>query len=216
MNQVLGSIHTKIYILTTITFDEQKQICFKKSKDFSKILIDKLQKRFKQLPSLLNFKCLNISTLKKLKSQHLENFGQAMLKNLICHFNSNYKKDIDLKNNLFSEKHLTEEYKKFKTLVSTEWSKLEPQEIYDKVDRSMNFMRLNRLLKMYRCLPLSSVECERVFSSVNLIKTELRNWLEDNTLDDLLLTSRNKVEIKDFDFTEAYQDWKAQKKRYFV
>ena len=81
--------YKNIYLLTTITFDEQKQICFKRSKDISKILIDKLQKRFKQLPSLLNFKCLNISTLKKLKSQHLENFGQAMLKNLICHFNSN-------------------------------------------------------------------------------------------------------------------------------
>ena len=56
--------YKNIYLVSPLSFHQQKQICLKRSKEISKILLDKLQKRFKQLPSLLNFKCLNISKVK--------------------------------------------------------------------------------------------------------------------------------------------------------
>lgn len=37
-------------------------------------------------------------------------------------------------------------------------------------------------------LPFSNVSCERVFSKVNLIKTKLRNKLNTETVNGLLLT----------------------------
>ena len=72
------------------------------------------------------------------------------------------------------------------SLLTKEWSRLTVEEIYNKINISSNFVHLNKLIKIYRTLPLSSVECERVFSNVSIIKNELRNSLDDTTLDDLI------------------------------
>ena len=77
-----------------------------------------------------------------------------------------------------NEARLKEQYQKFKSLVSKEWSKLSVEEIYAKINISSNFVRLDELIKIYRTLPLSSVECERVFSNVGIIKNELKNRLD--------------------------------------
>ena len=151
-------VYKSIYLDLDLTLEEEKEKCLKRLVEISKMLTRKLQKRFIQLPALLNFKCFNIATLQKLKPQHIDNCGQTMLKNLIAHLNQNYKKVKELKDRLFNEQTLLQEYKKLKTMTSTEWSNLETQEIYDKINTSANFMNLNKLIKMYRCLPLSSVE----------------------------------------------------------
>ena len=208
--------YKNIYITSIGDYETQKKKCTDRLKEISKTLICKLEKRYVKLPSLLNFTCLNIETVQKLKSQHIESFGTKMMTELIKHYNLNFKKDDDMKTKLFPESAVLEEFKKFKTMVSTEWTKLEPDQIYEKIEKSQHFIYIKRLIKIYRSLPLSSVECERVFSSVNRIKNEMRNRLEDETLDDLLMISSNGIDIKDFDFQESFQRWKSEKKRYFI
>ena len=113
-------------------------------------------------------------------------------------------------------KKLKKNYQKFKSLVSKEWSKLSVEEIYTKINISSNFVHLNKLIKIYRTLPLSSVECERVFSNVGIIKNELRNRLDHITLDELLMISRNREDMKDFNLQEAFKSWQSEKNRYFT
>ena len=64
-------------------------------------------------------------------------------------------------------------------------------------------------------LPLSSVECERSFSKMNLIKTKLRNQLEEDTLDNLMFISIVGKDIEKMNFNVPIENWKIGKKRYF-
>ena len=75
---------------------------------------------------------------------------------------------------------------------------------------------LKLLLEIYWIIPLSSVECERYFSRLNLIKTRLRNCLEAETLDSLMNISINGPEIKNItkeDYYRMIQKWLDIRKR---
>ena len=149
-------------------------------------------------------------------ASQVEIFGVESLKKIIANYNIHFKKTEELKSNMLNEILLKEEYQKFKSLVSKEWSKLSIDEIYNKINISSNFVHLNKLIKIYRTIPLSSVECERVFSNVGTIKNELRNRLDDTTLDDFLMINRNGEELKNYNFEEAFKYWQSDKNRYFI
>ena len=78
------------------------------------------------------------------------------------------------------------------------------------------FKELQILLETYLALPLSTVECERVFSRVNLIKTDARNTLGMESLNDLLQINLKGPNIEEFDFGECINDWKLTKYRRFI
>ena len=63
-------------------------------------------------------------------------------------------------------------------------------------------------------LSLSSINVKRVFSKMNLIKTDLRNRLATGTLNDLVFISyHGPKNIKDFDPQPAIELWKSIKPR---
>ena len=106
---------------------------------------------------------MNISTIQKLKINQVEVFGEQSFQKIFTNYNKHFKNIEELKSNMLDEALLKQEYQKFKSLVSKEWSKLTVEKIYNKINISSNFVHLNKLIKIYRTLPLSSVECERVF-----------------------------------------------------
>ena len=63
-----------------------------------------------QLPSLLNFKCLNIETLQKLKSQHVEEFCLKMIKDIILNYSTNFKKENEMQTKIFNQEVVIAEY----------------------------------------------------------------------------------------------------------
>jgi len=71
-------------------------------------------------------------------------------------------------------------------------------------------------MKLFLLIPLTTVECERIFSEVSNIVTENRNRLSVDMLNKLLMISRNGEERKHFDFIRVYNYWKEGKKRYFL
>jgi len=85
-----------------------------------------------------------------------------------------------------------------------------------KIHKSESLKNLMHLLKIYYVIPLSSCEPERIFSAMNRIKTDLRNPLETETLDNFLMISRNGEEINNFNYELAFDSWKKEKKRYFL
>ena len=66
-------------------------------------------------------------------------------------------------------------------------------------------------------LPSSSASCERGFSRINCIKTDLRSRLTTGNLDSLMLIGLRGVSVKDLDPNESIRLWHSsgrQKKIY--
>ncbi|XP_069142263.1 zinc finger protein 862-like [Argopecten irradians] len=63
------------------------------------------------------------------------------------------------------------------------------------------------LVKIMLCLPVSSAKCERTFSTMNRIKTDVRSSLNITTLEDLIRISGEGPDILGFDPNSAVQKW---------
>ena len=62
--------------------------------------------------------------------------------------------------------------------------------------------------------PVSTVDCERGFSKMNLIKTDIRNKLNINNLQNILRISMHDSDEYSFKFEEAFSKWAAKKARH--
>ena len=75
------------------------------------------------------------------------------------------------------------------------------------------FPNILKLLSIIYSIPFSSVECERGFSKQNLIKTDLRNNLNNETLNFLMMIGLDDVDLLEFDFGRALEIWNSQCER---
>ena len=80
-------------------------------------------------------------------------------------------------------------------------------------DAYTHFPNMIKLLSISRILPASSVECERGFSTQNLIKTRLRCNLNIETLDQTMRVSLNGPSIQLFDPVPVFCKWRERKER---
>ena len=62
-------------------------------------------------------------------------------------------------------------------------------------------------------LPATSTACERGFSHMKLIKTDIRSSLSENTLSNSILIKLHSPTIGEFDPTPAIEHWLRQKER---
>ncbi len=72
------------------------------------------------------------------------------------------------------------------------------------------------LTKISACLliiPLHSADCERGFSTLGRVKTNLRSRLTNKSLNSLLMISLNGPDIKEFEFHPAVQKWAGIRNR---
>ena len=72
---------------------------------------------------------------------------------------------------------------------------------------------LSKLACIALILPISTAECERSFSAMKRVKTELHNRLITTTLDHLLRISISGPDLKDYDFDRAVDEWGAMRNR---
>ena len=87
--------------------------------------------------------------------------------------------------------------------------------MYEDVRDSMTaaFPNISKLLARAVVLPASSASVERVFSTMNRIKTPLRNRLKSSTQDALIQISMTGPSILHFDPLPAALKWKSQGNR---
>jgi hypothetical protein len=69
------------------------------------------------------------------------------------------------------------------------------------------FYNISILMMVCLALPVSSAEAERVFSTMKRIKTDPRNRLGPQSLDDLMMISCNSPSPDEFDYSEAVYRW---------
>ena len=75
------------------------------------------------------------------------------------------------------------------------------------------FPNLTKLAAIGLLLPMSSVDCEKGFSTLSRVKTDLRNRLNNKNLNHLLMISIEGPNPSDFPFDTACDKWAAMKNR---
>ena len=78
---------------------------------------------------------------------------------------------------------------------------------------SLYYPTIVLVVRIALLIPLSNAHVERIFSQTNLIKNNMRNKMQINTLDKHLMILLNGPEIKNFNFEKAYEHWKNKKTR---
>ena len=80
-------------------------------------------------------------------------------------------------------------------------------------DFPLNYLTITLVVRIALLIPLSNAHVERIFSQTNLIKNNLRNKMQINTLDKHLMILLNGPVTKNFNFEKAYEHWKNKKTR---
>uniref|UniRef100_A0ACD5XS11 Uncharacterized protein n=1 Tax=Avena sativa TaxID=4498 RepID=A0ACD5XS11_AVESA len=78
-------------------------------------------------------------------------------------------------------------------------------------DRIYNW--LDRLLRLLVTLPVSTASAERAFSSLKIIKSRLRNRMEDDFLADSMLLQIEREIASKISYEDVIEDFKAKKNR---
>ena len=99
-------------------------------------------------------------------------------------------------------------------MLSKEFPNAGPDKVMATVSGDPSFSSLyptlSQLASITLTLPLSTADCERGFSTMNRIKTDLRNRLKTTILDMLIGSSTEGPSLDSFDFDAALSMW-AQK-----
>ncbi|CAG8763906.1 34367_t:CDS:2, partial [Racocetra persica] len=79
----------------------------------------------------------------------------------------------------------------------------------DNQDFTLIYPNIYIIISIVLCLPLSNAYVECVFSKQNLIKTKLRNRMNSDTLNDILMIFLNGPPYNEFNYEHAYQFWRS-------
>ena len=156
-------------------------------------IVDELGNRFLNVELLDAFSVFDPKYIPTEESQ-LVSYGHEKLEVFLSRY-----RDVD-------PQECTSEWEGFKRLLHNTYSELSMHQVLHKLctDQSLItlFPNLSKLCNIAALIPVSTAECERAFSTMNRIKTELRNRLKTTTLDSLMsisIESRSKDIESDYD-----------------
>ena len=75
------------------------------------------------------------------------------------------------------------------------------------------YTHLFRFKKFVETVPLTSVECERIFSAMNFIKDKSKNTLSTKNLFYRIALKVQGQQVDQFDYGGAFEIWKGKKSR---
>ena len=207
----------------TFTYQDVKLLNFNVSnesvkKSFNDIINDlteKCNERFSNLQSNPVFKGINLLDCKRWPEDNtnLSTFGENEMTELINHF-----KPLLLKNNCDVDKILTEwDLLKLEvTSMISSWEKIDYLEVWRKIFTSTDkesYQNVLHIIELLLITPTTNAKLERMFSRMNRVKTDWRNRLSRERLENNLRIGEEGVSIKDFDPEKAINRWYNQKVR---
>ena len=219
----LFKFYTSRLCLHTFTYQDVKLLNFNVSnenvkKSFNGIINDltkKCNERFSNLQSNPVFKGINLLDCKRWPEDNtnLSTFGENEMTELINHF-----KPLLLKNNCDVDKILTEwDLLKLEvTSMISSWEKIDYLEVWRKIFTSTDkesYQNVLHIIELLLITPTTNAKLERMFSRMNRVKTDWRNRLSRERLENNLRIGEEGVSIKDFDPEKAINRWYNQKVR---
>jgi hypothetical protein len=159
--------------------------------------------------------CFNFAEMKKQKGTCLIEYGKDNLRKLVNYLNIEVKVKPLLNFDL-----ICGEYQRLKFAVTSSLDSKEALEIYEYFFINCeSYVEILSILEFSATIALTSMEFERVFSKMKLIKTSLRNQMKEDVLDSHLNISLNIHlfhERKDELIERSIQFWKSISTRYFT
>ena len=176
-------------------------------------LITNLEERFTQVQILEAFSIFDSSGL----LPHKE-IAREKLLILLEH----YKRTLQLQTESDFEKY-KKEYTEFATFVSEHVTLKTCNKLCDLAEGVLSsstiselFPNMSKLMLHALVLPVATTDCERAFSTMKRVKTDLRNRLQTKTLDQLLKICIEVPDMANFNFEEVVEQWTKQKNRRLV
>ena len=132
---------------------------------------------------------------------------------LLDHYNAHGPMAID-------RNKCTEEYTEFSTFIKSHAT----LKLYQSLQElAQEFFHRDSLCELFPCVSkllvhacpysVSTTDCERCFSTMKRVKTDLRNRMSTTTLDKLLRIRIEGPDLPQFNFKEAVKRWKDVKNR---
>lgn len=143
-------------------------------------------------------------------SEEVDSVEDSLYKEKLGVLSSHYGND---ENSPLDRNKLCKEWESFSVMLREHYSMAKTRDVLkdlatDKLGSV--YPELACLAKLNMVIPS---DCERAFSPMKRIKTQLRNRLKTTTLDNLMRISIEGPSLENFDFEKAVDTWSAIRKR---
>jgi len=148
-------------------------------KGFSQCLYKNLNQRFASNELSNNFKIFSIKKIRQQKEEDLSAYGRTELDTLIDHYGFD-KYYLSTKfSPIINSELVRNEWRLLKIIVRKNYLDKSDNEIWANIYETYNeqFPNITTLILLKELTPLTSVQCERGFSTLNYIKNDYRNSL---------------------------------------
>ena len=196
-------LDTSLHVLG-ITVTPTKKVNFQThiQKKYVKALEEQLQNRFPNMELLDSFCIFNPS--------QLDANALSRLQILIDHYGQG---DTPL----VEEDALRVEWELFRVLLGSTYKDMSHNQVLKLVAGNATvralYPNLSKLAKVCLILPVSTADCERSFSTMKRVKTDLRNRMNTSTLDALMRIRIEGPSLSEFDFDTALNSWAKLRNR---
>ena len=118
---------------------------------------------------------------------------------------------------LVEENALRVEWEQFRVLLGSTYKDMSHNQVLKLMAGNATvkvlYPNLSKLAKICLILPVSTADCERSFSAMKRIKTDLRNRMNTTTLDALMRICIEGPPLSEFDFDMALNSWSKLRNR---
>lgn len=177
-------------------------------KSFMSSLLNNLAERFEDIPYVKMFEFLLPCNMPNETDEKFSAYGVKEIKKLCAFF-----ADDTI---LGCEKEMLHEWKLFRRVLSTRCKNMNLADcmmFFHKNEIANMFPKVTSLYEFVATLPLSTADCERGFSLMNIVKTDLRNRLSIKHLSNLMLINLEGGVSNQFAFKQAFNEWCVAKPR---
>jgi len=172
-------------------------------------IVNELRDRFPHVELLGAFSIFDPQNLPS-DDELLSTYGQDKLDILSAAYGEGHDPVLDTE-------ECASEWEGFKVMMKNNYTSMTMRQMFKHLctNQSLQDMypQLTMLAIIGALVPVSTAECERAFSSMNRIKTEIRNRLKTSTLDCLMRISIEGLPLAEFNFERAADIWAGMRIR---
>ncbi|GES83200.1 zinc finger protein 862-like [Rhizophagus clarus] len=180
--------------------------------EFAAAVICEINDRFPHRSILSSMKIMNPIEWPK-NNESLNDYGEKELEELIDFYGVANEPNYPIP--IIDADAIRDEWDNFKAIILANYRNLSIDDLLPLLFQYHSDMYPNILvlISIFYSIPFSSVDCERGFSRQNLIKTDICNQLNNDTLHILMMVGLHNVNLIEFNFDNALRIWYQSCKR---
>jgi hypothetical protein len=175
-------------------------------KPFLQLLLQNLSDRFTQVELLSAFSVFDPILPCSCDEGDRESVSLEKLEILLSYYSTGDDAPVN-------REEVLKEWESFSVMLADHYTTVKTEEVLASEKLKDVYPQLACFASLGLTIPFSTADCERAFSSMNRVKTPLRNRLKTSTLDSLLRISIECPDLEDFNFDQALSTWTSTRNR---